>query len=92
MLEFISKSSGRLVTDQALTGTMLTGVDVIGGTAKATVQIYDGGSNSSTNVLFEGSANIAETVTFEMSYPVAGTGNLWVEITGTQANAVVRYK
>ena len=89
--DLIVHSTGLIKTSAALTGKMFSDMDVIGGTAKATVTIYDGGSNSSTNVLAMGKANIAETLNVELSAPVVGTGLLWVEIAGTQANAVVRY-
>ena len=88
--DLIVKSTGFIKTSAALTGKMFSGMDVIGGTAKATVTIYDSGANTGT-VLAMSKANIAETEHVELSSPVVGTGLLWVEIAGTQANAVVRY-
>lgn len=95
-VDIVAKSTGKIKTSVALAARMLLGLDIIGGipagSEAARVIIYDGGSNSSTNVLFEGVANIAETETFELSYPVVGVGKLWAEISGVNANVVVRCK
>lgn len=90
MLDLWVKSTGRINSSQVINGSMFTGVDIIGGAAPAVVTVYDGGSNTG-NILFQGS-NSTSRDTVELSYPVAGQGRLWIEISGTQANCVVRYR
>jgi hypothetical protein len=86
-----SKSTGIIKTSQKLSGTMLFGCDIIKGTATTAVKVYDGGSNTA-NLLFWVTNTSAPTDMYDLNTPVAGIGNLWVEISGAQANAIIRYR